>query len=495
MAAFRVGRLRSILLAMLAILLVSTVYLYWTPTPASTTASVVPSTAFQVPLTERQSAFWKALHPILQKNAPACPPPERRGDVSAIHFNATSPEPRPDLILLNDPDRNAMQVAHENFVHDVRNAKKLRSPHTPGTRGLVSTAGGSYLPVFLSSLRMLRRVGSTLPVEVYVKDSGEHEKHICEDILPGLNARCLILADVVGKEAIAHYQLKAFAVLFSSFEEVIWMDADAFPLYKPEEVFDADPFKSTGLVTWPDFWASSVSPAYFALSQQPEPPMSARQSSETGVFMVSKKTHLVTLLLASYYNYYGPSHYFRLLSQGGPGEGDKETFLQAASAVGEPFYAVSERVSAIGHALPDKLSGSAMAQSDPVQDYILTSQDKWRVQDPEVAKAPRVFFIHAHFPKFNPGENVFGMKWETAPTLRPDGTDGRAWTAPEDSIRRFGYDAEKAYWEEIKWVSCNPQIEFKTWADKPKICAKVENYWQNVFSEPHLDDPKFTDDR
>lgn len=342
---------------------------------------------------------------------------------------------------------------------------------------------------------MLRRVGSTLPVEVYVKDSGEHEKHICEDILPGLNARCLILADVVGKEAIAHYQLKAFAVLFSSFEEVIWMDADAFPLYKPEEVFDADPFKSTGLVTWPDFWASSVSPAYFALSQQPEPPMSARQSSETGVFMVSKKTHLVTLLLASYYNYYGPSHYFRLLSQGGPGEGDKETFLQAASAVGEPFYAVSERVSAIGHALPDKLSGSAMAQSDPVQDYILTSQDKWRVQDPEVAKAPRVFFIHAHFPKFNPGENVFGMKWETAPTLRPDGTDGRAWTAPEDSIRRFGYDAEKAYWEEIKWVSCNPQIEFRTWADKPKICAKVENYWQNVFSEPHLDDPKFTDDR
>ena len=491
--ALRLARLRSILLAMITVLLVSAIYLYWIPTPASTPASVVPNTAFQVPLAERQSAFWKALHPILQKNAPANPPPERRGDVGAIHFNASSTDPRPDLILLNDQDRNAMQVAHENFIHDVRHSKTLRPVHKAGTRGIVSTAGGSYLPVFLSSLWMLRRVGSTLPVEVYMKDSKEYEKRICVEILPKLNARCFVLADVVGKEAIAHYQLKVFAMLFSSFEEILWMDADVFPLYKPEEIFDADPFKSTGLITWPDFWASSVSPAYFALSQQPEPPMSARQSSETGVLMVSKKSHLTTLLLAAYYNYYGPSHYFRLLSQGGPGEGDKETFLQAAAAVGEPFYAVSERVAAIGHPKngEDGISGSAMAQSDPIPDYVLTSQDKYRAQDPSVAEPPRVFFIHAHYPKFNPAENVFGIKWETAPTLRPDGTDGRAWTTPEDTLERFGYDAEKAYWEEIKWVSCNPDIEFRTWNDKPKICARVENYWQNVFAEPHQDDPKF----
>ncbi|EYE91762.1 alpha-mannosyltransferase [Aspergillus ruber CBS 135680] len=493
MGTLRLARLRSILLAMITILLVSAIYLYWIPTPASTPASVVPNTAFQVPLAERQNAFWKALHPILQKNAPANPPPERRGDVGAIHFNASSTDPRPDLILLNDQDRNAMQVAHENFVLDVRHSKALRPVHRPGSRGIVSTAGGSYLPVFLSSLRMLRRVGSTLPVEVYMKDSTEYEKRICDGILPKLNARCLVLADVVGKEAIAHYQLKVFAMLFSSFEEILWMDADVFPLYKPEEVFDADPFKSAGLITWPDFWASSVSPAYFALSQQQEPPMSARQSSETGALMVSKKTHLTTLLLAAYYNYYGPSHYFRLLSQGGPGEGDKETFLQAASAVGEPFYAVSERVAAIGHPKDgeDGISGSAMAQADPIHDYVLTSQDKLRVQDPSVAEPPRVFFIHAHYPKFNPAENVFGMKWETAPTLRPDGTDGRAWTTPEDTLQRFGYDAEKAYWEEIKWVSCNPDVEFRTWNDKPKVCARVENYWQNVFAEPHQDDPKF----
>ena len=500
MGAFRLARLRSILLTMLAILLVSTVYLYWTPTPASTTASVVPSTAFQVPLSERQSALWKALRPIIQKHAPGCAPPERRGDVTAVHFNATTTDPRPDLILMPEQSRTAMQTAHANFVEDIRHAKGLRPVHKPGTRGVVSTAGGPYLPVFLSSLRMLRRVGSTLPVEVFMKDDSEYEKDLCENILPGLNARCLVLAEMLGKgkeNAIAHYQLKAFAVLFSSFEDVLWMDADCFALYKPEEIFDADPFKSTGLITWPDFWASSVSPAYFALSQQLEPPMSARQASETGVFMVSKRNHFLTLLLAAYYNFYGPSHYFRLLSQGGPGEGDKETFVHAASALGEPFYTVSERVTAIGHEKPDAdgggLSGSAMAQSDPLQDYILTSQDKWRVQDPEVANPPRVFFIHAHYPKFNPAESVFGTKWETKPTLKPDGSDGRAWTAPEGDIRRFGYDAERAYWEEIKWVSCNGEVSFRHWNDKPRVCVRVENYWQNVFAEAHADDPIFTD--
>ncbi|KAE8307815.1 mannosyltransferase putative-domain-containing protein [Aspergillus transmontanensis] len=490
MSIFRPGRLRTVLSATAALILICTFYLYWTPPPAST----IPSTAFEVPLTERQVAFWKVLRSILDAHAPNCPSPTLATSVSATHFNATTVDPRPDLIVFGENELDVLTEAHANYLDDIKTAKKLRPVHSPGTRGIVTTAGGSYLPVFLSSLRMLRRTGSTLPVEVYMKDASEYEKKICDNVLPDMGARCLILSDVVGKDVIQHYQLKVFAVLFSSFEEVVWMDADCFPMDKPEILLNHEPFTSTGLVTWPDFWASSVSPAYYNISQQPMPPMTERQSSETGIFLVSKKTHYLTLLLAAYYNYYGPSHYFRLLSQGAPGEGDKETFLQAATAVGEPFYAVSERVQALGHQKPDGLSGSAMAQSDPIGDHALTSQGKWRVQDPSVDKPPRVFFIHANYPKFNPAENVFGYHWETTPTLRPDGTEGRAWTAPEDVLRRFGIDIERAYWEEIKWVSCNPDIEFRTWEGKPGVCEKVESYWNTVFAEPHEDDPKFVDE-
>ncbi|GLB05725.1 hypothetical protein AtubIFM57258_001014 [Aspergillus tubingensis] len=490
MPVLRPGKLKTIISATGALLLICTVYIYWAPPPAS----VVPSTAFEVPLAERQNAFWKVLNPILQGHAPNTPTPKRLADVSAVHFNATTTDSRPDLTIIEDGDLQAMEEAHAGYIEECRKSERLRPVHTPGTRGIVSTAGASYFPVFLSSLRMLRRLGSTLPVEVYMKDKSEYEKQICDEVLPGLGARCLVLSDIVGKGAIEHYQLKIFAVLFSSFEEVIWMDADCFPLHKPEVLLESEPFSSKGLVTWPDFWISSASPLYFKISRQEMPALSERASSEAGVFLVSKKTHQLTLLLAAYYNYYGPSHYFRLLSQGAPGEGDKETFLHAATAVGEPFYAVSERVQAVGHTKPGGIAGSAMVQTDPAEDYALTSANKWRVKDESVAKAPHAFFIHANYPKFNPGEKVFGMKWETTPTLRPDGTDGRAWLAAESTVQRFGYDVEKAYWEEIKNISCDPAISFRTWERKDEICDRVESYWANVFAEPHEDDPKFTDE-
>lgn len=494
---FGPARVKSLLLAGLAVILVSTVYLYWTPTTASSTVPVVPSTAFEVPLPERQKDFWKVFKPILERHKPNCPAPERKDDAGAHHFDPVANQTRPDVTAMSEDHQKAMEDAHANFVEEVKKRENnMKATHTAGKRGLVSTAGDKYLPVFVSSLRMLRRAGSTLPVEVYMKDAGEYEKRVCNDILPNLDARCLVLGDVVGKKMLEHYQLKVFAVLFSSFEDIVWVDADCFPLGKPEELLDSEPFTSSGLVTWPDFWASSTSPLYYKISRQEVPSMAARQSSETGVFLVSKKTHFVPLLLAAYYNFYGPSHYFRLFTQGGPGEGDKETFLQAALAVGAPAYSVSEKVQAIGHWKgPDKLSGSAMAQSDPRQDHALTSQDKWRVKDPAVGAAPRLFFIHANYPKFNPGDQVFGLGWETTPTLKADGSDGRAWTAPAETISRFGYDVEKTYWEEIKSVTCNHETVFKSWSHKEGLCRKVEEYWGHVFAEPHADDPKFTQER
>ncbi|KAJ6119588.1 hypothetical protein N7523_003868 [Penicillium sp. IBT 18751x] len=495
MGFFRPGRARSIFLAMLATLLVCTVYLYWTPTTASSTVSVVPSTAFEVPLVERQKDFWKAFHPLLTKYDPLCPPPTNLGSARAVHFNPNEGIPRPDLSRVTEECLWLLEGAHDQFVKEITQPARDLKPvhrHTPGTRGIVTTAGSTYMPVVINSLRMLRRSGSTLPVEVYMKDTEEWEKRICNEVLPEMNAKCLVIGDVVGKEPIAHYQLKIFAILFSSFEEVIWMDADCFPLHKPEELLDSEPYTSTGMVTWPDFWFSSASPLYYQVSKQPVPPMTSRQSTEAGVILVSKKTHFTPLLLAAYYNFHGPSVYFRLLTQGGPGEGDKETFTAAAAALQAPYYTVSEKVQPIGHFDSIKHSGSAMVQSDPREDYALTSQGKWRINDPSVAPPPAIFFIHANFPKFNPGDNLFGMGWETTPTIDENGTDVRAWSGPLDVVDRFGFDAEKAFWEEIKWVTCKYENVFESWKDKAGLCRKVEDYWNNVFAEPHDDDPKFT---
>lgn len=446
-------------------------------------------------LIERQIAFWKAFLPVLESAAPNCPSPKRNGTTGAIGFEDPLPE-RPVRIEMPDTDILKMRDAHSNFLRKIRDTPDLRSVYIPKTRGIVYAAGGKYLPIFVIGLRMLRRTGSLLPVELFLKDDSEYEPIICKEVLPSLNAKCVVLSTVLGaavsnstKVDVANYQLKVFAMLFSSFEEIVWVDADCFPLHKPELLLDSEPYKGTGMVIWPDFWISTVSPQYYLISQLSVPPISLRASSETGEFLISKKNHQLTLLLATYYNYYGPSHYFSLLSQGAPGEGDKETFVQAASAADEPFYTVSEPVQPVGHRKENgEIAGSAMIQFDPHEEYKALKQLKNPHSNPsksdEKTRArPRAFFVHAHFPKFNPA-TVFDNTTETKPTYKPDGSYGRAWVVDEDTVKRFGYDAERAYWEEIQWVACNLEDKFVSWKGETGICERVKQYWFEVFSHP-----------
>ncbi|PWY82985.1 nucleotide-diphospho-sugar transferase [Aspergillus heteromorphus CBS 117.55] len=429
--------------------------------------------------------FWRKFQPLLTTHQPKCEPPLRLGSAPSIRFEQSNPEDRPELLDMLPFDVDAMRNAHSGFV-DAINAHPPQLNYTPNTRGLVSTAGGSYLPVLVISLRMLRRTGSKLPVEVFLANDDEYEDHICDVVLPSLNARCVVMSEILdavsGTMEIQKYQFKLFAMLFSSFEEILFLDADAFPLQQPELLFTSEPFASTHMVTWPDFWASTISSYYYEISSQPYPETAVRQSSESGEVLISKKTHLKTLLLSTYYNVWGPDFYYPLLSQGAAGEGDKETFIAAASRLQESYYQVSEPICAIGHGTEGGLAGSAMVQFDPMQDFALTRKGEWRVHG-STAPAPRAFFVHANYPKFNPA-TVF-EKQAVNPAYADDGSYTRAWTIPEDVIKAFGSDVEKGFWEEILWTACELEDKFGTWKDERGVCLGVKNYWNAMFGIGH----------
>ncbi|KAJ5811695.1 hypothetical protein N7474_007996 [Penicillium riverlandense] len=432
--------------------------------------------------------FWRQFQPLLEEHEPKCGPPRRIGNAEIARYKTSDPDPRPDMLEMPAHDVLRMTKAHSDFV-DAINANPPSLSYVPGSRGLVCTAGGQYLPILVISLRMLRRTGSRLPVEVFLANHDEYEEHICEKVLPSLNAKCVILSDVLdassGSRPIEKFQFKPFAMLFSSFEDILFLDADAFPLAKPESLFKHEPFQSKGMLTWPDFWASSVSPLYYRISSQEVAAMDLRQSTESGEVLISKRTHFKTLLLSTYYNYWGPTHYYRLFSQGTAGEGDKETFLAAATALGEPFYQVSERICAIGHRTEGGLAGSAMVQFSPIEDYKLTQKGIWRVSGDNSAKQPRPFFIHANFPKFNPA-TVFSQQ-SVNPAFNDDGSYTRAWTMPDFVVNDFGRDVEKEFWAEIMWTACELEDKFKSWENQTTICPDVKKYWTAVFGE---EDPR-----
>lgn len=428
----------------------------------------------------RQIEFWRSFEPLLTENPPDCEPPIRLGNAGSQAYVPSKELIRPKFLEMPQKSVEKMRNAHTKFIERIK-GDHLELDFIPGSEGLVSTAGGDYLPVFVISLRMLRRTGTTLPVEVFMADHEEYEEHICTVVLPTLNARCVILSDILESAQpsarITRYQFKVFAMIFSSFESILFLDADSFPIQNPEPLFTSQLFREHGLITWPDFWASSTSTYFYEITGQNVPSMADRASTESGEILLSKKTHQRSLLLAVYYNYYGPTYYYLLLSQGSPGEGDKETFLAAASVLGESFYTVSEPVKPIGHLNKDGgISGSAMVQYDPIQDYDLTQKGLWRVKDPSVAEQPRPFFVHAHYPKFNPA-TIFDAG---SPTKDASGNDQPVWTEEKITIESLNAKLEKVFWEEIKWTACELEGEFKTWREKKNICENVTRYWEKV---------------
>ena len=348
----------------------------------------------------------------------------------------------------------------------------------------MSTAGGSYLPLVVVMLRILRRIGSNLPLEVFLRAGDEHESYVCTQIFPRLNARCVILSEILDTAPhsvnIRSFQLKAFSLLFSSFEEVLFLDADSFPVSDPQRLFELEPYKSAGFLTWPDFWFATPSQYFFDITSIMRHLNNIRQATEGGVIMVSKSSHRRTLLIAAYYNYWGLEHYYPLLTQGGPGEGDKETWLAAVQVAGEPFYQVSESILAIGHATPDgHIVGSAMVHFNPVKDHRLVTHGLGRVNKPGIAPSLKPIFVHVHYPKFNPGriyDDERLLHWE-------NGTSRRAWLDDPSTIALFDTDIEKMYWRESTWVACAMEDRFRDWFGQKDVCKKATEHWQAMFGD------------
>ena len=341
--------------------------------------------------------------------------------------------------------------------------------------GIVMVGGGRYSWLVLLAVENLRRTGSQLPVEVFIPTEDEYEPQLCEKLLPGLNAKCYVLPRRLPfirkfSKLFGGYQYKSLALLTSSFENVLLLDADNIAVANPDSLFKSEPFKSYGMVLWPDYWRRVTHPSFYKLARfkvgdkrvrngqdnltppelyasgMEDPikdiPLHDRQgtvpdlTTESGQILVNKVTHMRTLLLSLYYNFYGPHQYYPLLSQGSSGEGDKETFLAAATYYGEPVYNVKRICSTLGYWLRKsaKFVGVGMAQHDPEADFRNTErfreytaarlkefQDKnpnWSRLMPQLLKSieedpennfrstmnrdQRPRFFHCNFPKPDP---------------------------------------------------------------------------------------------
>ena len=129
-------------------------------------------------------------------------------------------------------------------------------------RGIIILAGGKYSEIAATTLGMTRLLGSRLPVEIWMIDRMEEKEGWCDEMAAQGGMVCRFASDYMQDMSAFsnHYQLKIAAIMFSSFAEVLYLDADSIPVVNPDPIFDSPAYVNTGAVLWPDYWKATESP-------------------------------------------------------------------------------------------------------------------------------------------------------------------------------------------------------------------------------------------
>ncbi|CAI4055128.1 hypothetical protein SKDZ_02G1200 [Saccharomyces kudriavzevii ZP591] len=307
---------------------------------------------------------------------------------------------------LSPDEISRLTKSHKDYVEHI--ATLLLPKGTYKGSGIATVGGGKFSLMAFLIIKTLRNRGTNLPVEVLIPPGDEGETEFCNKILPKYNSKCIYVSDILPVETIKKfhfegYQFKSLALIASSFENLLLLDADNFPIKSLDNIFNEEPYVSTGLVMWPDFWRRTTHPLYYEIAGIPvnmnkrvrnsqdditppavytkdlknldDVPLSDLDgtipdvSTESGQLMINKSKQLATALLSLFYNVNGPNWYYPIFSQKAAGEGDKETFIAAANFYGEPFYQVRTRTGVEGYHENKDFHGVAMLQHDFVQDY------------------------------------------------------------------------------------------------------------------------------
>jgi len=448
--------------------------------------------------------FWHRLANILHEAKPSFAEVRRTNDRSPwITYNRLDqPSVRPDLLDMSWDELKEFKTIHAKAIEDFKDLAPSM-PFVKGTRGIVTTASNDALAILTSSLWMLRASGSMLPVEIWFEDEHNYEQVPCEVIFPSLGAKCMFMQDYLPKDLehplhIVKFTFKTLALLFSSYEQILFLDCDAFPVANPDSIFVTEPFVSAGWVMWPDYWASTASHFWYDISGLPEPDLKDRASVESGELLINKATHGAALLLVQLYNVWGPEHWHRLFSQAAPGEGDKDTFPAAVQVMNMSWYQVAENPQRIGYRC-DKKHAIGSGQSHPNDDFLITSRGIMTHEeglDLTQSIHPRVLFIHGNLPKYDPyillDWRLPDLDWNDM--LRCDDGDGRAhrfWGPKELAVAKYGWDPEAALWDALRWEACTHEQDYSIWVIgsifrptetlRHDLCPEITKLYKELF--------------
>ncbi len=202
-------------------------------------------------------------------------------------------------------------------------------------QGIVICGGGyRYFTNAFILIRLLRRFGCELPIELWGTGPEEFGETMRNAAIPlGVTIRHPdkpLTANGGSKLPVGsrwQWVLKPHAIIYSRFAEVIFLDADSFPLRDPAFLFRSPQYREHGAVFWPDLGRMEPERKIWNIMSVPyrdEPEF------ETGQMVLDKRRCWEPLLLALWMNQKADCFYKHIW-------GDKDTFRFAWHKYGRTF--------------------------------------------------------------------------------------------------------------------------------------------------------------
>jgi alpha 1,2-mannosyltransferase len=128
------------------------------------------------------------------------------------------------------------------------------------------------------------------------------------------------------------YAMKGAALLFSSFDEILFLDCDNIPARDPSFLFETEAFIETGALFWKDFWMTKPNnPIYPILDLK----CVKEQEFESGQMVIKKSFPGVFKALSlAFYMQRNSELYFKFF------HGDKDSFRFAWRYFDVPYHQV-----------------------------------------------------------------------------------------------------------------------------------------------------------
>ncbi|KAJ3324247.1 hypothetical protein HDV06_000286 [Boothiomyces sp. JEL0866] len=214
--------------------------------------------------------------------------------------------------------------------------------------GLVICAGNHQTNLAISTLRMIRDVhGSKIPFEVFYNGDGDLSKANREKFEKVPNTKTVDIQSILDNNhiKIGGWAIKSFALLASSFNKAMLIDADVVFLQSPDVLFNGKLFEKHGALFFHDrsLYSHGDETLNWFKSLMPDP-MSEYASKlrvfkgttaheqESGVVLINKRENMLGLLATCVLNVdnYREIAYKRVF-------GDKETFWVGFESIEEKY--------------------------------------------------------------------------------------------------------------------------------------------------------------